>query len=475
MEKNKNIIVLAMSTLNCKNINDIKESRYAWKPDDNVGSVYYGQLEPTSRMIREREGSLDRVIILATKETKKKDYELNGRKISSVDYYIERMGLKQENQKVIDIEEMDFIPAISDTVNEIKNYWEENSGKVNLWIDTQGSFRNINLVLNAIITLLRTDGIIPNGIYSMNYNRDNALQRIVDQTDTYKIFNFVSGINEFIVSGRAEQLTNYYNQIGKKIPEVIQIMKDIGEAIQMCDIIKFDNNLGRLRAVIGKSDIYADDLVGIFIEQIKRDYGKLLTSDCTGLDIVEWFYRKGFYQQAITYVEAKLPKEWHDKNIITFEIDDNILTKLKNALGKNYAKGETEKQIQSINVLIGQVIKECFKYKTICYTCNDTIQYIDLEQWDDKYNYKKADNLDSLDVKIIKNGKSEILGKMKVEIHCTNRMDVMKLLFLYKLLKNERNNFNHMSENIVRSDMFHLGKTIEAFIGVGRKVYEDVC
>ena len=47
----------------------------------------------------------------------------------------------------------------------------------------------------------------------------------------------------------------------------------------------------------------------------------------------------------------------------------------------------------------------------------------------------------------------------------------MDMLLLYKLLKNERNDFNHMLEKNTKADKQTLGQAIQLFIEYGRKVY----
>ena len=157
----KNIIVLAMSTLpgSVKSVQEIRPSKFTWEDNGGEEYEYLSQLEPISTMIKKKEGSLDRVIILATKETLEKVYDAEGEKISAVDFYRKRMGLTDEATEIVDVAEDDFVPAISQTVKEIRQYWKENTAEtdrtedaVHLWIDTQGSFRKINLVLNAVIT-----------------------------------------------------------------------------------------------------------------------------------------------------------------------------------------------------------------------------------------------------------------------------------------------------------------------------------
>ena len=71
--------------------------------------------------------------------------------------------------------------------------------------------------------------------------------------------------------------------------------------------------------------------------------------------------------------------------------------------------------------------------------------------------------------------KREKIGTLNVTIHCKNKMRVMRMLLLYKILKNERNNFNHMSESGMRANKEELGDAIQKFVSTGKGVYQDVC
>lgn len=61
---------------------------------------------------------------------------------------------------------------------------------------------------------------------------------------------------------------------------------------------------------------------------------------------------------------------------------------------------------------------------------------------------------------------------MKVKLKKGCEEEIMDMLLLYKLLKNERNNFNHMSERKNRADQETLGRVINLFIKVGKEVYQ---
>ena len=82
---------------------------------------------------------------------------------------------------------------------------------LNIWIDSQGGgTRDVNMLLNAIISTLRLLGINSKGIYAVNfYNKEGT---VINQTSTYQIIDFVSGINEFTLYGRAENIVRSENK-----------------------------------------------------------------------------------------------------------------------------------------------------------------------------------------------------------------------------------------------------------------------
>ena len=223
----KNVVVMAMSTLALGRrkegeIPKIPAYRFGYPGGPEEGEEYYSQVEPSSKMILEKEGSLDKIIILATKESKNDEtfqYKDEIRTMNAIDFYLERLEITdREKVKIIDLAEENLTPAISETINTIRSIWNESetNNKPKLWIDTQGGFRYISLVINAVISLLKTSGeerIEPRGIYSLNFTNGKPVKPIVDQTNTYQIFQFVSGINEFTRYGRAEQLMDYYESI----------------------------------------------------------------------------------------------------------------------------------------------------------------------------------------------------------------------------------------------------------------------
>ena len=484
----KNVVVMAMSTLALGRrkegeIPKIPAYRFGYPGGPEEGEEYYSQVEPSSKMILEKEGSLDKIIILATKESKHDEtfqYKDEIRTMNAIDFYLERLEITdREKVKIIDLAEENLTPAISETINTIRSIWNENdtNNKPKLWIDTQGGFRYISLVINAVISLLKTSGeerIEPSGIYSISYNRDNDIQPIVDQTNTYQIFQFVSGINEFTRYGRAEQLMDYYESIHEEAPKEIVVMKNIAEAIQLCDMNAFDQFLKKLRKVVKDSNRSRQDFLSIFWEQIENDYGNLLKDSCTGIDIVEWFYEKKFYQQAITYIESKLPQEWVKRKLITMNAEKVDMEAYKSRLSKKHEK--------DANVLIVEILNCCFEWSSI----------VELQK-DQKTKKKERKKVDEFkDPSHLKSGRKPMYKELFLDEYCTelkvkkgpsygemtfsfngkNKEKVADLLLLYRLLKRERNKINHMSSTADRADQATLDRVLKMFVDVGRQAYQ---
>ena len=536
-----NIIVMAMSTLNFKYEEDekgnskriLERSYYRNKKGEIKGGEreeekeieYYSQMEPACRKILEENPGDYRFLILATKATlKEQTFQCQDEilEISAVDFFLKRMGLKSDKEKkravVIRVEEDNFLPAISETINYIRKNWDEDH---RLWINTQGGFRNISLVINAVISLLKLDKIEPSGVYYVSYTRGEKVHDIEDQSGTYKIFQFVSGIQELIRYGRADQLEEYYYDRGEMVPEEITEMRKIAEAIQMCDMPGFEEHLLKLRELAKNRTADPEDLLNIFWEQIRADYGVLLEGSYSGLDVVEWLYRKKFYQQAITYVESRIPKEWVEVKItdekataaeeaakaedearkasekaviedeavaakesekrILFFISSQKLQEVKDLLKKNYEEDE--------NLLLSQFAYECVAWSDI--TTKKGIPVASFEDIDQlrkkgfvkKYKvqketvgygiyYKEKDGNFSRGIYDY-NMKKERMEVMDVILNCDGEEEATRIrcfVLLYYLLKNERNKYNHMIQNKVRADQETLGKVLKMYLDIAKSL-----
>ena len=132
-----------------------------------------------------------------------------------------------------------------------------------------------------------------------------------------KIFDFVSGINEFITCGRADTLTEYYKEKSKYHfqNDIVSKITTVANGIQWCCVPEFERGLTSLQEYFQQhADKNADPYLSIYIDDIKRDYQNLVLSKYSVVDEINWCIKKKFYQQALTLIESRISKllfeEW---------------------------------------------------------------------------------------------------------------------------------------------------------------------
>ena len=316
----KNVLLLAMSTLP-------KEpgiSDFGVEGKDIYIRDCVGQLEPVVKLrLESNPNNLPlRIIAMCTNDVCeiKRTFYLDGEEVTdktSIDYFIDRVksfasAYNTEIEIVIkDLDEGNPNKGIHDAVN----YIRKNSDEMGeLWIDTHGGFREVALIMEAIISLLKVDNIVPDRIYGVTYGNKKV---IVDQKESFSVFDFVSGMNEFIDHGSVNILNRYYyNTDNMKIINLLSAMNKVSKGTQECDTNEYEEGLDELGAALERLD-QNDSLMGIFKEYVRRSYGNLLYRDKrTTIDIIERCLEKGLTQQALTFVESRMPEEFTRRKVL---------------------------------------------------------------------------------------------------------------------------------------------------------------
>ena len=234
-----------------------------------------------------------------------------GKPLKAWDYFKERVLSSTEASgkkiffEIVPTDEQQPAPAIKDAVCRIRKIPE----KGRLFIVNNGGLRNLYLFLSAILSLLDHEGIKPARIMGTKYNPQKL---IVDQAESFDIFSFVTGMNDLLETGDADVLERFFGGDDQPDPvkQVVAAMKNVAYGTQFCDPVLYEKGLDALEPAIDalESGSQIDSLLGIFIDQIRNDYGVLLKKDeRTPMDIIAWCVRKKLYQQALTFLESRMP------------------------------------------------------------------------------------------------------------------------------------------------------------------------
>lgn len=356
-----NVLLLSLSTAE-----GLRPSKYSYN-----GKFFDGnyQLDPVPRILSDKLASenqtLDKIVILYTDQTVEPTIPSDTGKVSPMDYFTEntvewmrkyevedkeslyaklyrKVRIDSENIKVGLREAIDYLRGIRN---------------LNLYIDMHGGPREDAVKILALVSLLRTEGIVPKSYFSIPYNQNEKIHP-VEEKDEFEIFDFVSGMNEFLNYGRITTLERY---IGKEAPDFFKSICTISRGIQFCHVPEFESGLSSLSKELSNMKTETFDKIGylsLFVENIKKDYGILLDENHSVMDEVRWCNKKGFYQQAVTLIEARMPDEIVKSLLI---IPDDL-----NALSAE-AKGHFNENVWIVNRLdrslfgTGQGDKEQFQ------------------------------------------------------------------------------------------------------------------
>lgn len=344
-QKNINVLLLALSTFSydkSKKEYIVSETKFSYKDSICIGRY---QLDPVpkllSKELNQKHERLDYVIGFCTT---KKDAEGNllepevvktksvfvpiqesGEKglvnISELDYFEKQIRAylpDDEIQRLIPviIDEGNPATGIEKAIKTIRNLGRDSDdeliGNVHLYLDSHGGFRDVQLTLQAVISLLGRDEITVEDSYSVKYGSGHNSVTIDKSTE---MFDFASGINEFINYGRLQSLEKYFSnrllENNDEINALLGILKKISDSISICDTMKFEEGLKQLTEYFSSGREFRKlDYLSIFADTIKNDFEGLLCPGRTVVDEIKWCLRKSFYQQALTLIEARMPREF---------------------------------------------------------------------------------------------------------------------------------------------------------------------
>ena len=325
----KNLLVVSLSTFPYR----LNKCVYLYYPADSgpiESETYFYQQEPFPMRLKEQLKDKGEILMLTTPETLKVvNREMDGVQFrkSAQAYFIDSVksipGLNSALFKSVEVDQDNPIDAVSQVVEHLRAVKRANGDeKLQIHLGTNGGLRGNQLILEAVLSLLAVDGITvsPDHVWSMRaVSRDKW--EVFNSAAEFKIFDFVSGINEFMNYGRTTSLDRFMSAnrdlMDEAAKDMMRCIKSIAEGIQFCSLDAFERGLDELRNKTNSKS--GNPYIEMFRENIKMNFHPLLDNDREVLQEIEWCKKKGFYQQAYTLIEAALPREFIAMGIIAFD------------------------------------------------------------------------------------------------------------------------------------------------------------
>ena len=327
----KNLLVVSLSTFPYR----LNQCVYLYKgagQEPLETEAYYYQQEPFPLRLREYLQDSGEILMLTTPETRRvveREKEGVPFRKSAQAYFVDAVrsmpGLDGVLFKSITVDQDNPIDAVSQVVEHLRTVRRSNGMEtLQIYLGTNGGLRGTQLLLEAVLSLLSADGITvsPEHVWSMRALGKDKWE-VFNSAAEFKIFDFVSGINEFLNYGRTASLEAFLDANPEikdaAAEELLECIKGIAKGIQFCSISGFESGLNRLREYYSKGTVSDNLYIEMFRENIKNDYGSLLNADREALDEVKWCVKKGFFQQAITLIESVLPRDFIAKQLIQYD------------------------------------------------------------------------------------------------------------------------------------------------------------
>lgn len=187
---------------------------------------------------------------------------------------------------------------------------------INLYVDVQGGIRSAVSQIDAVLELLKDRNVNIKGRYAIkgfNPNKEKVYE-VAPVDEEYKAYELVSSMAEFKRYGRGQGLTEFFAKDNEpETQQIIELIRKISDAIALCNVEEFENQINALRTVNARPAIKElleekNSQISIVFQDIIEDYAPLLREESTTFDIVKWCVKKSFYQQAITLIESLMPK-----------------------------------------------------------------------------------------------------------------------------------------------------------------------
>lgn len=472
-EKPENILILALSVFNRKGYTETAAS----DPEGNEYSYYY-QMEPVAQMLIRRLAKsgkkLDKILLLASANTvtpANKQVKIDNKYLqletvsdsdlcqaSAVDYFVHRLnecteGYVPEYQVFTYKDEsspdntLPNFPAlhtgasIIETLHQILSEIRK-TPRANLYMDIHGGLRLHQQIMSSVISLLDIEGIPvqPANVYSVEYN---DVSKIVEASESVQINKFVSGMNELTKYGRIGSLKEYLEKNIKDsknhtLNNLLTTLESIANDIQFCNVAQFEKDLKNISGCLSavEQQGFTDSLLPLFLEDVRNTFGKLSESSISVPDEIIWCLEKGFYQQALSITEAKMPAYFATTGILecSEEAKETI------AIIENYPEGLPRKTFEK------RIFPDVLK--SMSYS---------IKALYDPYTPKKKPSISLQD--ILKDSSLNVMQKIVKKYNiCEWKINSLRfhfdtesaveLIILHATLKNLRNNMNHPNKEL---------------------------
>ncbi len=192
----------------------------------------------------------------------------------------------------------------------------------NMYLGIQNTDASLILDIFNIIDMTRIlpgDEIKVCKTISTTCSQEVLANEIIDMSTMQSVSGLLSGVEAFLKYGKTKSIIEYWNQFrinNPSIDHIIFAMRNIDNGISLCDISDIERGIKSIRDIIRSGEEFEgnspiEQAMAILLAGVRRDYGRLLeTDEIEFIDLVKWAYKKEFWQQTLTLIESRAPRDF---------------------------------------------------------------------------------------------------------------------------------------------------------------------
>lgn len=321
----KHIMLLFLSEVHLNSDRTLSISLYDRPDGSQVPCVQTNEsaVRYTAERLQKQGEQLDCIFYFSTKRTRETIHymDTNGQQYAMTheDLFLKRVRPLAADYVRIEYDETSKIDGSIHQVMEMADsirafmkdhHWQPQ--EVALHADLTGGFRHASMMMLSVMQLLKYRKIRTTDVLYSNRNE----REVENVTDIYRMFNLVSGADEFVNFGSTREITAYMQGHAQteETKNLLTTMRSFTDAVRICRTGKIAPLAHELQKAL--KDFEDSGAVSLqekiflrILEVFKSEYGSLLKDDFTRLDIIRWCVDKGYLQQAMTLCTEWIPEE----------------------------------------------------------------------------------------------------------------------------------------------------------------------
>ncbi len=204
--------------------------------------------------------------------------------------------------------------------------------EVVLHVDLTGGMRHANMLMLGVVRLLQYGGVKIGRMLYSNYNPSSGEGRVEEADEIYKLFDLISGTEEFVRFGSVDSILAYYQnrETDAELAALLDAMKNFAGQIKLCHYGDFKEAADRLREAERNFEKAEKNRNSRLFHQLtgtlEKEYRILLDREPDDLELIEWCLQRGHIQQALTLYTERVPEYICENKLIEQTPEEHALT-----------------------------------------------------------------------------------------------------------------------------------------------------